>query len=258
MPNSLSRLLRLLLGLHAMAMFIVVMLLLFCPLLIAAPDLRLRRAIGRLGVRAWLAASLVPFRVRGLDHLPSGPCIVVCNHASYLDGLIVTAALPRRFTFLVQHGAADWPYVGLIIKRMGVSFVNRGSVRAAAQATRELIDRLERGESFTIFPEGTFRKPAALLPFHSGAFMVAARANVPVVPAVLRGTRRMYGEKQRLFRWSPISVELFAPVRPAGEARAAVQDLRDAARAVILRHCGEADGSGLSFAPKQPPQASAA
>jgi len=251
MPTPLNRFLRLLFGLHAMAMLIVVLLILFCPLLILAPTLNLRRAIGRFGVRAWLAAGLVPFRVRGLEHLPPGPCIVVCNHASYLDGILVTAALPGRFTFLVQHGAADWPYIGWIIKRMGVTFVNRGSVRAAAQATRELIDRIQNGESFTIFPEGTFRQPAALLPFHSGAFMVAARAGVPVVPAALRGSRAMYGEKQKLFRWHPISIELCEPVRPRGDSREAVQDLRDAARAAILRHCGEADGIAMSFAPKR-------
>jgi 1-acyl-sn-glycerol-3-phosphate acyltransferase len=183
---------------------------------------------------------------------------VVCNHASYLDGIIVTAGLPGRFTFLVQHGAADWPYIGWIIKRMGVSFVNRGSVRAAAQATRELIGRIDAGESFAIFPEGTFRQPAALLPFHNGAFMIAARAKVPVVPAVLRGTRALYGEKQKLFRWNPVSLELLQPVRPHGEDRDAVQALRDAARAAILEHCGEADGIDLSFSPKKPPQPSTA
>jgi 1-acyl-sn-glycerol-3-phosphate acyltransferase len=247
----LKRCFRLVLGLHAMAMLIVVLLIVFCPLLIAAPTLPLRRAFGRLGVRAWLAAGLVPFRVRGLERLPPGPCIVVCNHASYLDGIIVTAALPRRFTFLVQHGAADWPYIGWIIKRMEVTFVNRGSVRAAAQATRDLIERIGAGESFTIFPEGTFRRAPALLQFHNGAFMIAARANVPVVPAVLRGTRAMYPEKQKLFRWSPISVELLDPIQPRGEDREAVQALRDAARAAILQHCGEADGVELSFPPKK-------
>src|SRR5882757_2229365 len=183
-----TRLLRTLFGVYSMTVLVIVLLLIFCPLLIVAPSLSLRRAIGRLGVRAWLALSFIPFRVRGLEHLPPGPCIAVCNHASYLDGLILTAALPSRFTFLVQHGAADWPYVGLIIKRMNVSFVDRGSVRAAAQATRELIDRIKAGESFAIFPEGTFRQPTTLLPFQSGAFMIAVRAGVPVV---LRGTRKL-------------------------------------------------------------------
>jgi 1-acyl-sn-glycerol-3-phosphate acyltransferase len=247
-----SRFLRLLLGIWSMAMLVLVLLLLFAPLLIAAPNLPLRRALGRIGVRAWLAASFIPFRIGGLHNLPPGPCIVVCNHASYLDGILVTAALPARFTFLVQHGASEWPYVGLIIKRMGVSFVNRGSVRAAAQATLELIDRIRQGESFTIFPEGTFRAPAALLPFHNGAFMIAARAQVPVVPAVLHGSRRLYGEKQKVFRWNPIRFEVLAPVLPQGDDRDAVQKLRDAARDAILAHCGEADGCHAHAAPLKP------
>ncbi|MDR3417851.1 MAG: lysophospholipid acyltransferase family protein [Nevskia sp.] len=237
-----SRVLRTLGGVHAMAMFVIVLLLLFCPLLLAAPSLRLRRAIGRLGVRAWLAASFIPFRIRGLERLPPGPCIAVCNHASYLDGILVTAALPARFTFLVQHRAADWPYIGPIIKRMGVTFVNRGSVRGAAQATLELIGRIQQGESFAIFPEGTFRAPAMLLPFHSGAFMVAARAEVPVAPLALRGSRDLLGEGQRLFRWSPLTLQVLDPLQADGADRDAVQNLRDAARAAILQHCGEADG----------------
>lgn len=245
-----TRLLRTLLGIYSMTVLVVVLLLLFCPLLIAAPTLPMRRAIGRFGVRAWLALSFIPFRVRGLEHLPPGPCIAVCNHASYLDGIIVTAALPSRFTFLVQHGAADWPYIGLVIKRMNVSFVNRGSVRAAAQATLELIERIKAGESFTIFPEGTFRRPATLLPFHSGAFMVAARAGVPVAPLVLRGTRSLYGDGQKLFRWTPLSVEIFPAVQAQGDKREAVEGLRDAARATILAHCGEADGQHHAMPPK--------
>jgi len=236
------RILRALFGVYSMTVFVVVLLLLFCPLLILAPTLPLRRAIGRLGVRAWMALSFIPFRVRGLHNLPPGPCVAVCNHASYLDGIIVTAALPSRFTFLVQHGAAEWPYVGLVVKRMGVSFVNRGSVRAAALATRELIERIQAGESLAIFPEGTFRRAPTLLPFQAGAFMVAARAGVPLVPLVLRGTRTMYGEGQKVLRWSPVTVDVFPPVTAQGDGRDAVQDLQNAARAAILQHCGDADG----------------
>jgi len=245
-----TRILRTLFGIYSMTVLIIVLLLIFCPLLLVAPTLPLRRAIGRLGVRAWLALSFIPFRVRGLEHLPPGPCIAICNHASYLDGIILTAALPSRFTFLVQHGAADWPYVGLIVKRMGVSFVNRGSVRAAALATREMIERIQAGESFAIFPEGTFRRPAILLPFQSGAFMVAARAGVPVMPVALRGTRSLYGEGQKVFHWTPISVEALAPLKAQGDDRQAVQNLRDAARAAILQHCGEADGLLEPMPPK--------
>jgi 1-acyl-sn-glycerol-3-phosphate acyltransferase len=238
----LSRLLSTLFGVYAMAMFGVVVLLLFAPLLIVAPGLPLRRAIGRACVRAWLAASFIPFRMRGLQHLPAGPCLVVCNHASYLDGIILTSALPSRFTFLVQHGAADWPYVGLIIKRMGVTFVNRSSARGAALVTRDLISRLKSGESFAVFPEGTFRRAPQLMAFQSGAFVIASRAGVPVAPTVIRGTRRLFGEKQKLPRWSPVDIQVLPALQPAGDSREAANALRDAARADMLAHCGEADG----------------
>ncbi|GAC1630882.1 MAG: hypothetical protein NVS9B10_23710 [Nevskia sp.] len=228
-------------GLHAAAMFVVIVLLLFCPLLIVTPGLPRRRAIGRCAVRAWCAASFIPFRVKGLEHIPAGPCIAICNHASYLDGILLTAALPSRFTFLVQHGAADWPYVGTVVRRMGVRFVDRSSARAAAQATREMLDRVAAGESFAIFPEGTFRRAPALLPFQGGAFVIAARARAPVLPAVLHGSRRIFGEGQKMLRWGRIRVEFFAAVDSPEYTRESANALRDTVRGVVLAHCGEAD-----------------
>lgn len=236
-------------GIYTAAVFVVVVLLLFCPLLIAAPRLSQRRAIGRLTVRAWLLLSFIPFRIRGLEHVPEGPALVICNHASYLDGILLTAALPPHFTFFVQHGAADWPYIGLIIRRMGCSFVNRTSPRVAAKATKALIDRIKAGESFAMFPEGTFRAAPLLLPFQSGAFVIAARAGVPVVPAVIRGSRGLLGEGRRLFTWTPIEIECFPAMQAGNDSRAAADTLSALARAVMLSHCGEADGGESQPAP---------
>lgn len=219
---------------------------LFAPLVLLLPGLALRRAAGRLAVRLGMALAGIPLQVRGLQRLPEGPCIVVSNHCSYLDGPLLTAALPGRFTFVVQHGAADWPLAGRIIRRMGVTFVNRGSARAGASQTRFLIRRLEAGDSLVIFPEGTFRGPPGLLPFRKGAFMMAAHASTPVVPAAIRGTRRLYGEGARLPRWSPVEIEVFAPIRPGGDHRHAVQSLSDEARRVVLAHCGEPDAGGAA------------
>lgn len=237
-------------GVYAAAVFVVVVLLIFCPLLIAMPTLAARRAIGRLAVRAWMLISAMPFRVRGLERLPDGPCIVICNHASYLDGILLTAALPPHFTFFVQHGAADWPYIGLIVRRMGCQFVNRTSPREAAKATKALIDRARAGESFAIFPEGTFRAAPVLLPFQSGAFLIAARAGVPVVPTVIRGSRTMLGEGRKLFTWSAIEIQFLAPLRASGDSREAADTLSVTARAVMLANCGEADGSHAAPAVK--------
>lgn len=237
------RLLELGYGIYA-ALAMLAVSLLFAPFVLLLPTLALRRAAGRLAVRLGMALAFVPVRVRGLEHLPAGPCIVVSNHASYLDGPLMTAALPGRFTFVVQHGAADWPLAGPIIRRMGVTFVNRASARAGASQTRMLIRRLEEGASLVIFPEGTFAGPPGLLRFRKGAFLMAVHAGVPVVPAVIRGTRRVFGEGQRLLRHGSVDIEVFAPLQPGGDHRHAVDALLAESRRVVLAHCGEPDRGG--------------
>ena len=91
------------------------------------------------------------------------------------------------------------------------------------------------------FPEGTFTRRAGLSGFYLGAFRVAAQAGLPVVPAVLRGTRSMLRGEQWFPRWSPVSVSIAAPIQPSGTDLAALVRLRDAVRAVILAGCGEPD-----------------
>jgi len=233
---------RLLHAIYAPAATVLLCLLLplVCLAVIAGPSVALRREIARIGVRFMLACVGVPLRVRGAAHLPQQPAIVVSNHASYLDGLVMTAALPRRYTFIVQDGAASWPLVGLTLRRMGVEFVDRGNARSAAALTRSLIRRLGAGESFVIFPEGTFKADPGLLPFKKGAFVIATRAGVPVVPAAIRGTRRLYGGKRRLPRWSPVEVQILKPLLP-GTAEEAASLLRQQAREQVLAICGEPD-----------------
>lgn len=238
----LRRFLHTLYGLYAAFAFALVILPL-CVLIIVTPTLKLRRALGRAGVKLAMLAMGQPLRVKGLENLPAGPAVCVANHASYIDGIVMTAALPPRYSFLVQHGAAGWPLVGWTIARMGVSFVNRGSAREAALATRDLIRRLGEGESFTIFAEGTFKRPSGLMAFHNGAFVIASKAQVPVVPAAIRGSRRLFGEGMVLPGYSPISIEVLPAIAPQGDGREAAATLREAARSAILARCGEPDAA---------------
>jgi 1-acyl-sn-glycerol-3-phosphate acyltransferase len=226
------------------ALILVALLLPVCCLVIIGPTLAFRRATGRYGVRLMMAAIGVPMRVRGTENLPAGANIVVCNHASYLDGIVMTAALPGRYSFVVQDGAARWPLVGRCLRRMGVVFVNRSEARAGARTTRELMRRLRSGEALTIFAEGTFEAADGLLPFKTGAFLMAARCGVPAVPAAIRGSRRLYGGGRRLPRWSRLDIEIGAPIAPTGTDRDAALQLRDAARREVLRLSGEIDRAG--------------
>lgn len=222
---------------YAALIFGVVTSLLICPLILTLPGIRRRRRLGAFGTRLGLLLMAVPFVVRGRERLPPGPCIVVANHASYLDGLLMTAAVPPRFTFVIQHGAADWFYAGRVLKRMDYLFVNRENARAGAVQTRQMLKALQQGESLAIFAEGTFKDDPGLLAFKNGAFMLARKAGVPVVPAAIRGSRRLLGGGRWRLLWSWVEVEFGTPIAPG----LPVAELRDAARAQVLELCGEPD-----------------
>lgn len=227
----------LLYGTYAALMLIVIALAFILPVLLL-PTLRLRREAGRLATRLAFALAGLPIRVTGLSRLPPGPCLVVSNHASYLDGPLLTAVLPARFTFVVQHGAASWPIAGAIIRRMGVTFVDRSQARTGAAQTRAMIRRLQAGDSLTVFPEGTFKGTPGLLPFRNGAFLMAHKAGVPVVPAVIRGSRQVFGDGHGRLHWGRLRIEILPVVPPAD-----TDTMREAARAAILARCGEPDAA---------------
>lgn len=228
-------------GIYALLVFGIVVFGITCPLVIIGPTLPIRRFVGRYGVRTamWLIGS--PLRIRGREHIPDEPCVVVANHASYLDGIVLTAALPPHVSFLVQDGAASWPYVGVVIRRMGVSFVARGRAREASRQMRALIRRAQAGESLAIFPEGTFEAGPGLLRFRDGAFMIAVHGNLPVVPTVIRGTRTVLGDGQWLPRAAAVTIAFLPAMHPEGHGRPAVIALRERARARILEQLGEPD-----------------
>ena len=114
------------------------------------------------------------------------------------------------------------------------------------------VETVRGGASLVVFPEATFRRMPGLLPFRMGAFVIAAQAGVPVVPVTIRGTRSNLREGQWLLRRGRMSVTLSAPIAPKGNDWGAAIQLRDAARAEILRLCGEPDlGDETGLAPKR-------
>lgn len=202
-------------------------------LVILCPGRKLRRRIGATGMRAALALCGIRLRRDGLDHVGTEPCLVVANHVSYLDGLIMTAVLPPHFGFVIKSEAAQVPVMGLFLRRMGAFFVTRNDPRRASLETRSLLRTVMGGESLAVFPEGTFSTSPQLRPFHLGAFVIAARAAVPVIPAAIAGTREILPDKAWLPRHSHIHVRLLPPLLPAGSAREHAAQLRDRARDAI-------------------------
>ena len=211
-------------------------------LLVILPGVERRRAAAHGAARAFLRLAGLPLIVKFPERLPAGQSVVVCNHASYLDGIVLTAALPPRFAFVIKREMARVPCAGALLRRLGSEFVERFDRQRGASDARRVLRNASRGQSLVFFPEGTFTRTPGLLKFHTGAFATAARAGCPLVPVVLRGTRRALPPSGGLPRPGPLEMELLPPLTPAAPAdEHAAPALRERARAAMLSALGEPD-----------------
>ena len=196
--------------------------------------------VSRVMARLFVTLSGTPFTVHGLDNLPKNmPCVLVANHASYLDGIMMVAALSQQFGFVAKRELKDQLIPRLYLQHIGAEFVERFSVEQSMADVKCLLHILRSGQSLAFFPEGTFHRMSGLQPFRMGAFVLAAQAGVPVVPITIRGTRSILRSEQWLPRRGAISITISAPIAPQGDDWSAAIKLRDAAHLEILKYCGE-------------------
>lgn len=241
-PGFISVPLRLVYGLYAAAVFLLVSLTALLGVLLI-PTLGARRGTARIAARSFFLLAGMPLRLRGLENLPAGQCVVVANHASYLDGVVMAAALPPRFGFVIKREMETVPVAGLLLRRIGSEFVERFNRHKGGTDARRVLRTAANGHSLVFFPEGTFTEEVGLGKFHTGAFAIAARAACPVVPAVILGTRRNMPSTRIFPRPGRIEVRYGVPLAPATpqSGEDPVLALRDRSRAAILSELGEPD-----------------
>ena len=199
-------------------------------------------SLTRGAARLFFALARMHLTVRGLEHVPrNGPFVLTPNHASYLDGLLLTAALDIPVRYVAKRELLDHWIPRIFLKRIGAAFVERFDTQHGIDDAGRLADIVRTNHPLIIFPEGTFRRMPGLLPFRMGAFVIAAQAGAPVVPAALRGSRSALRAGYWLFRRTVLSVTFSAPIAPSGSDWNAAIELRDLARAEVLRLCGEPD-----------------
>jgi 1-acyl-sn-glycerol-3-phosphate acyltransferase len=205
------------------------------------PRLAWRWASIRAIARAAFGALRVPLSVSGVDRIPRSGAVLVFNHASYVDALVVAATVPGEPAYVAKRELASQMFAGPLLRRLGVLFLDRYDVADSLADLDNVTAAGRQGRVLVFFPEGTFTRRAGLSGFYLGAFRVAALAKLPVVPGILRGTRSMLRSDQWFPRWTPISVSLAAPIEPGGGDLASIVQLRDSVRSIVLAGCGEPD-----------------
>jgi 1-acyl-sn-glycerol-3-phosphate acyltransferase len=205
------------------------------------PRVEWRWRAARQIARAALAAVGVPVTIAGLDRLAHGHAVLVFNHSSYADALLLAAVLPGEPVYAAKREFAEQIFAGPFLRRLGTLFVERYDISGSLADIDRAIAAARQGRRIVFFPEGTFTRRAGLSEFHLGAFKVAAEAGLPVLPGIIRGTRLMLRSDQWFPRWATLSVQIEDAVVPSGKDFVSVLRLRDAARKVVLAGCGEPD-----------------
>lgn len=207
------------------------------------PGLERRRRWVGAAARGWLVASGIRTELVGFDNLPTGHCVVVANHASYADGVILQGFLPPRFSFVIKGEMQRVPLAHFLLRRIGSRFVDRFVSARSARDARELLQAAAAGESLAVFPEGTFHPEPGLQPFRAGAFAAAKKGGIAVVPLAIAGSRRLLPAGRLLPRPASLRLVVLPPIPPSDPAYASSRSLADAARRRILHVLDEPDAA---------------
>lgn len=160
------------------------------------------------GIVVTLTARVTIERQRGRGkvarRLPAGPIIVVSNHTSYADGVLLALAcrrLGRSLRLLATSGLFDVPVLGGMLRRLGFIPVNRGSA-AATKSLDAAADALARGEAVGLFPEGRITRDPDRWPERAktGAVRLALRTGAPIVPVATSGAHELVGRRRIFLR----------------------------------------------------------
>ncbi|HUZ31592.1 MAG TPA: AMP-binding protein [Xanthobacteraceae bacterium] len=206
---------------------------------IAMPRRSWRWTCVRALARAALDAMRIPLAVNGIERLPKGRALLVFNHASYVDAIVLAATLPYEPAYLVKGELSGQFFAGPLLRKLGVLFVERYDLAGGIADTTAATALAQAGRLLVMFPEGTFTRQPGLLQFFTGAFKIASEAGIPVYPGVLRGTRSILRGDQWFPRRGRVDVEILDPITPRGTDFDAILRLRDAARQAVLARCGE-------------------
>jgi 1-acyl-sn-glycerol-3-phosphate acyltransferase len=173
--------------------------------------------LGHGGVGLALSLAGIRYRVRGREHLPPGRAVVFCsNHESNVDPPVLFQALHRRLHILFKAELKKLPILGKVMVAGGFVPVERERKEASMASIDMAAESIRGGNSFLIFPEGTRSRTSELLPFKKGGFIMAIKAQAPIVPVAVSGGRESMHKGSWIVRPVMVNVRIGEPVETTG------------------------------------------
>jgi len=173
--------------------------------------------LGHIGVGLALGLAGIRYRVTGREHVPRDRAVVFCsNHQSNVDPPVLFRALHRRLHILYKAELSRLPILGTVIQVGGFIPVPREQKEAAMEAIERAAASIRSGNSFLIFPEGTRSRSEQLLPFKKGGFIMAIKAEAPIVPVAISGGRDAMRKGSAIVRPVRVRVRIGEPVETTG------------------------------------------
>ncbi len=163
--------------------------------LLSLGDPRWGDPILRFWAKSILSAAAVRVEAQGLENLPPESCVLVANHQSNFDVLVILAQIPRHLRFVAKTELYRIPLFGMALRATGNIEVDRSGGERDRKKLEQAIAAVRERVSILFFAEGTRSASGALMPFKKGAALLAVQAQVPLVPIAVAGTREILPKK---------------------------------------------------------------
>jgi len=198
-------------------MYTVVMGVISLPTSLFSDSGRIQHDFAR--VWSWLIMKTIfsPVRVTGLEKIDvSKPHVYAVNHASALDIPVLYVYLPFQFRIIFKKELLKYPIVGWHLRRSGQVSIDQQNKAAAVSTVRAALKSLDAGMPLVIFPEGGRTPDGEIRPFMPGAFFLAIKAQVDIVPVALVGTYELLPMNTYHIKCRPLEMRVGEPISTAG------------------------------------------
>jgi 1-acyl-sn-glycerol-3-phosphate acyltransferase len=193
----------------------ILVILLGVPFSFISPDYLHNCAI--LWARGCLLLAGIRVKVNGTENIPrERSAVYIANHQSHFDILALYASLPIQFRWMAKQELFDIPLFGMAMRRSGYIAIDRSDRRKSMQSMIAAAQRIQHGTSVIVFPEGTRTNDGRLQSFKKGGFMIALKAQAPLVPVAINGSFALLPRGRTAIRPGLIEIDILPPVETSG------------------------------------------